>query len=187
MLGNPKTYYIQSKPPTRGVFVHHACYTALKKITLNHGSLQEGKPYKGISLTTDPGRFISHIPGFASTVDGFIEFPVENLIEENYVLPCLYRTTQEIAEAAKGQGYTVFEEVPPEYKYILRYVVHNDIFLGENEWVHLGPHLNLAWSDYKVYIARKFFKRFTNSIPASATYVPRNRIFCMEDHPLRKP
>jgi hypothetical protein len=76
------TYYIQAKPPTNGVFVHHSAYTSLKKIVQRH-SLKEGKPYKGISLTTDPGRFLSALPMFGPTVDGFIEIPSQDLID-NY-------------------------------------------------------------------------------------------------------
>ena len=156
-----KTYYIQSKPPTHG-FVHHACFAALKKIVLTHGTLKEGRPYRGISLTTDPGRFLSHVPGFAASVDGFIEFEDQVLLDQGLVFPCLYRATAHEAKWARKNGYEVFENPPQEYKYLLRFAVKNVIFLRENEWLHLGDHLNLPF-DYKVYLNRKLMGRFATA------------------------
>lgn len=94
MLRKSKEYYIESTPPKHGTFVHHSHYTALSMIAIR-GSLNEGKPWRGISLTTDPGRFLSAMPmlhGFGCTVDGFVEFDAAPLIQENLVAPCLYRT-----------------------------------------------------------------------------------------------
>lgn len=158
-----KIYYIQSKPPTEN-FIHHSGFTSLKKIWRSR-VLIEGKPYKGVSLTTDIGRFTGYLPGFfGGHVDGFIQMPANKL--ENLVAPCLYKTHDPTTAAgAKELGHNVYlkEELPAEYKYILHLVTKNVMFVDENEWVHLGQQLWLT-EDSKLYILPRFYKRFVNSV-----------------------
>ena len=92
-------FFIQSKPPENGVFIHHSHYTGLKGIVLGR-QLLERDPYKGISLTTNPGRFLNPLGSagvalFGVCVDGFVEFSSAPLLADNLVVPCLYRTCNE--------------------------------------------------------------------------------------------
>jgi len=185
------TYYIQSLPPKDGMFVHHSYFAQLKTI-FKHGQLVSGwkpasygKPLPTISLTTDPGRFLSPLGmvgiSLGAQVDGFVEFSAQPLLDENLVVPCLYESTDEALIETVQKTHTIFtiENLPVEYKFILRFVVHRDIFLSENEWVHLGMCLNIA--DYKVYIAAKQYKRFVNAI--SDYGAGGNAVFKLTDHP----
>lgn len=158
-------YYVQSLP-YKEKFYHHAIYPALKKIAM-HGQLIEGKPYGGISMTTDVGRYTSPLPIFKGIccVDGFVEFPID--VCGTIAFPVLYRTGDKLsADECAAKGYRVFEEggIPPEYKHIMPYAVKNFVFLGENEWKVIEPRLFIG--DYKVYIADKQFKRMRNSLPS---------------------
>jgi hypothetical protein len=167
MLGEKKpSYFVQSKPPNKGIFVHHATYDALKKIVLGYGYLREGGPYKGISLTVDPGRYLSPMPLFTRTVDGFITCSAAPLLEQDLVVPCLYRFTDtDVVDMAREKGYRIFaeNEIPPEYKYIKDRVIKRPEFANECEWLHMGANLHI--SDYKVYIFEpKVHKRFLKSV-----------------------
>lgn len=169
LLNKSKRYLIQSTPPKNGVFIHHSSYSGLKHIV--QGCLKESKPYKGVSLTTDPGRFLNPLGSigasiFGSSVDGFVVFPAEELIKENMVIPCLYQSYDEdMIKEAEKRGFKIFtdETLPPEYKYILRYVVHNDMFIGENEWRFHGEFLNLK--NYKIYVVNRYYKRLSKMLP----------------------
>jgi hypothetical protein len=185
MLRQLKQYYIQSSPPKYGNFIHHSYYAALSIIAMR-GNLEEGKkPWRGISLTTDPGRFLSPLPmlGLGSTVDGFVEFEAAPLIAANLVIPCLYRTGNiDLVDAARGKGHIVFaeEEIPEKYKYVLRFVCKNDMFIHENEWLFLGPFLGLE--NFKVYIAPKMHKRFVNKMKKCRFGSPP--VLRLDEHPL---
>lgn len=185
MLGNHKLYYIQSKPPDLGLFFHCSLYAHLKKIAKEHFTLKEGKPYSGISLTIHPGRFSSHMPQlpFGGSMDGFIQMDSAPLIGD--VIPCLYRTSdEELLEQARKQSFQVFaeENLPPEYKYVLRYVVKNAMFVNENEWLYLGQHLAPpVESNYNVYVKGRYYNRLV----ASVREYDRRRIHRLEEHPLK--
>lgn len=182
LLGKAKMFYIQSTPPQRGVFVHHSHYAGLAGIMQSEG-LAASKTGRGtISLTTDPGRFLNHLPMFGGCmVDGFVEFQIDNLIEQGYAIPCVYRThNPELVEWAKENGHPVFEcdKLPPEYKYVLRFVAHNEIFVRENEWAVLDKHLNMP--DYKLYVRSRYYNRMLKRVrPHQKQFV-----FKLEDHPL---
>jgi hypothetical protein len=182
------SYFIQSLPH-KGKFYHHANYSALKMIAIQ-GQLKEGKPYSGISMTTDVGRFLNPLPilGLAC-VDGYIEFSAESV--EEYAFPVLYRSYDAaIADEAATQGYKVYEKIeksvyderpnpqfppiPPQYQYIMPYCVKNSMFIRENEWKVILPILGLT--DYKVYILPKLYKRMKNSLPPYC----QNVLFPME-------
>lgn len=174
--------YVQSLPPKRGMFVHHAPFSALMDI-VNRGCLRAGKHYT-VSLTTDPGRYLSPLPLLGVTVDGFVETPSDPLIQQNTVIPCLYRVFDEDAlDAARRSGHNIFapNEVPPEYRYLLDWVVKNQIFLYENEWMVIGQGLTLGM-DFKLYLHPKSYTRFVRS---SRLHVPVDgTIYRLTDHPL---
>ncbi len=145
-------FYIQSRMPANGYLVHHSPYAGLKGI-VQTGEIKESRPYKGISFSSVVGGFLNPLSNigvqiFGATVDGFITVPAADLIEQNLVVPCLYRTSDEdLVNAADKAGHKIFGEayplIPPEYKYIIPYVVHGEMFVDENEWMHFGPRLIL--------------------------------------------
>jgi len=162
-----KAVYIQSKPPTGGYLYHHAPYTSLREIATCWGI----RPPKGkfvVSLTTDPGRYLSPLPFvIAVTVDGVVRIPYDAEIAAKTV-PALYHTREKrIVEAAKARGYNVFEEPPPEYKYIMKWVTHHVMFVDENEYVYVGEGLSLPPSS-EIFIHPRKLKRFQASLPRLA-------------------
>jgi len=183
MLGKRQPmFYIQSTPPKSGVFVHHSDFKGLRGI-LNAGALTGGKK-NIISLTTDPGRFLSPLSMFGQVlVDGFIEFPVADLITEGYAIPALYRTyNPDLVEWVKKEGNIVFpaEGLPIEYKWVKRFVCHSELLVRENEWSVLDKHLNLP--DYKVYVHQKMHTKFLKGVRPHE----KKNVFKLTDHPLWK-
>lgn len=154
-----KPVYIQSKPPTGGYLYHHSTYTALREIAVCWGI----RPSKGkfiVSLTTDLGRYLSPLPFIvAVTVDGVVRIPYDAEIAEKTV-PALYHTTSKrLIKIVESRGYTVFEEPPPEYRYIKKWVTHSAMFIEENEYAYVGEGLGLPEGS-EIFIHPRKLKRF---------------------------
>lgn len=159
-------FYIRATDPKFGRFVHHSDYAGLKGIVLE-GALRRCKRKPGICLTTDPGRFTSPLPMLApATMDGFVEFPVGSLVKDGYAIPCLYATHDPfVVERAREAGHVVYPgeaALPPEYRYVRRFVTRRDLFVSENEWFVLDEWLNLP--DYKVYVRDNLRKRLVGAV-----------------------
>jgi hypothetical protein len=155
-----KYYYIQSSPHGDKVY-HHAQFTALKKI-LQTGKLVSGVPWKPISFTTDPGRYLSPIPFFAPTVDGYVEFQVHPQMED--LIPAIYKSCDEaLLESARKHGMEVFEQMPLQHKYVQRFTLKRDTFVNENEWMILSPEWFFV-GNFTVHIVSKFYKRFVKGL-----------------------
>jgi hypothetical protein len=84
-------------------------------------------------------------------------------------IPVLYKVTDSnIVGQVLEKGRLVFTEatIPLEYKYIKDYVVKNQIFIKEDEWMILAPQFYLG-DDVIVYIKSKLFQRFIKGLAAS--------------------
>lgn len=165
-FAQPELYYIQSKPPVGPFLYHHAIYTSLKRIAIRWAiEAPAGKDV--ISLTTDAGRFLSPMPMFSFvTVDGVVKIPLTDEIKQ-VTVPALYHThRKELVERARAKGYTVFaeNEVPPEYRYIMKWVSHSDMFVNENEYTAIGKSLYLPGGSI-MYIHPAKLNRFMKGLP----------------------
>lgn len=159
-------YYIQSKPPANYLY-HSSGYAGLKGIAQSW-AIRAPMGKQTVSLSTDPGRFMSPMPIFSMiTVDGVVRIPYNEEMRA-LTVPALYRTynSQRVEEARK-KGYTVYSEdaVPPEYKHIMKFVVHNDMFVNENEYTVIAPHVNLP-VDSAVFVNPAKLKRLKASLGA---------------------
>lgn len=167
-----ESLYIVSKPPKKPFLYHHSTYSGLKRIA-EEWAIRASPGKHVVSLTTDPGRFLSPIPMLAAvTVDGVVKMPFTAELQE-VTIPALYRThKQELADKAREIGYKVFtkEELPLEYKYIMRFVVHSDMFIDENEYVVIADYVNVP-TNSTIYVDPKKLKRFKAGL----------RRFSMED------
>lgn len=153
--------YIMSRHPEKPFLYHHSTYTGLKRIA-EEWAIRAPPGKHAVSLTTDPGRFLSPLPILAAvTIDGVIKMPFTAELQE-VTIPALYRTrSQELADKARELGYKVFtrEELPPEYKYIMSFVVHSDLFVDENEYVVIADYVNVP-TNSTIYVDPKKLKRF---------------------------
>lgn len=168
LTGRP-TWYIRSKPPVEPYLYHHATYTGLKRIAIRWAI--EAPPGKDtISLTTDAGRFLSPLPILAMvTVDGVVKMPLTEELQR-LAIPALYRShDQRQVDGARDLGYTVYaeDEVPPEYRYIMRFVIHHPMFVGENEYTVIAKYLNVPMGSI-IYIYPAKLKRFKAGLPRLA-------------------
>lgn len=156
-------YYIKSKPPTGPYLYHHSSYTGLRMIAEQHTILPDRSKYR-VSLTTDAGRYLSPLPFLmAVTVDGVVRMPFTNNLKQ-MAIPVLYKTyKQELANEADKIGYEIFRELPKEYTYITKWVVQNDMFVNENEYVVIGEGVAIP-SESEIFIDPKKIKRFVNSL-----------------------
>lgn len=156
-------WYIMSKPPREPFLYHHSTYGGLKQIAQEWG-IRASPSRHVVSLTTDPGRFLSPVPMLAAVlvdVDGVIKMPFTEELQQ-VAIPALYMTRkEELADKAKELGYKVFteEQLPPEYKYIMRFVTHGDMFIDENEYVVIAEHVNVPVGSV-MYIHPAKLKRF---------------------------
>jgi hypothetical protein len=159
------TWYIKSKPPTEPYLYHHATYYGLKRIA-QRWAIEAPADKQTISLTTDAGRFLSPLPFFAAvTVDGVIKMPLTPQLQE-IAVPALYFTHKEtLAIEARERGYEVYvkEQLPLEYKYILASVVHNEMFIDENEYTVIAKYLNLSTGSI-MYIHPAKIKKFKSGL-----------------------
>lgn len=160
-----EVFYIQSKPPTKPFLYHHTHYSGLKLIAQSHGI----RPAPGkhvISLTTDPGRFLSPMPIFAAiTIDGLVQIPLTDEIQRAAV-PCLYHTRNvHLINVARGRGYNVYgvEQIPLEYRYIMKFIGHTDIFIDENEYAVISDGLSLPIESI-IYVHPAKLKRFKTGL-----------------------
>ena len=157
-------YYIQSFP-AKDYLYHHSYYSALKDIA-RVWAIRSAPGKYSVSLTTDPGRYLSPLPIIvAVTVDGVVQIPYNEEVR-GVTIPCLYRTKKtQLVEEAKARGYGVFVEsdLPLEYRYIMRWVVHNDMFVNENEHVAIGPHFSPP-SESIIYVHPKKYRRFIKDL-----------------------
>lgn len=168
LTGRP-TWYIMSKPPAEPYLYHHATYTGLKRIAVRWAI--EAPPSKDtISLTTDAGRFLSPLPILAVvTIDGVVRMPFTEELQR-LAIPALYQSRdQKQVDGARDFGYTVYaeDEVPLEYKYIMKFVVHHSMFVGENEYAVIAKFLNVP-VDSTIYIHPAKLKRFKAGLPSLA-------------------
>lgn len=156
-----ESFYIMSKPPKKPFLYHHSIYGGLKQIA-NSWGIRASPSKRVVSLTTDPGRFLSPLPIIAAvTVDGVVKMPFTEELRE-VAIPALYMThKEELADKAKELGYKVFtkEQLPSEYKYIMRFVTHGDMFIDENEYAVIADHVNVPIGSV-MYIAPAKLKRF---------------------------
>jgi len=154
-------WYIMSKPPKKPFLYHHSVYTGLKQIA-HEWAIRASPDKHVVSLTTDPGRFLSPMPILAAvTIDGVIKMPFTEELQQ-IAIPALYITrSEELTNKAKELGYGVFtsEQLPPEYKYIMRFVTHGDMFVDENEYVVIAEHVNVPVGSV-IYIHPAKLKRF---------------------------
>lgn len=159
--GRTEPWFIKSKPPTGPYLYHHAHYLGLKKIA-QRWAIDAPGDKQTISLTTDVGRYLSPLPiVVVVTVDGVVKVPLTEEVRE-IAIPALYRTyMQESVDKAEELGYDVYtrETLPSEYRYILRFVVHHQMFLSENEYVVITRHLSLPM-DSIIYVHPSKIKRF---------------------------
>jgi hypothetical protein len=163
---NEETYrkeptYIMSKPPTKPFLYHHAIYSGLK-LTAQSWGIRASVGKHTISLTTDPGRFLSPLPIIAAiTIDGVVKMPFNEDLQRQ-AIPCLYVTHNvHMIDAALRRDYRMFttEQIPPEYRYIMKFVTHKDMFIDENEYVVITDGLSLP-TDSVIYIHPAKLKRF---------------------------
>lgn len=163
--GRP-TWYVKSKPPEQPYLYHHAIYSGLKRIAVRW-AIEAPPDKQTISLTTDVGRFLSPLPFvIAVTVDGVVRLPLTDELR-SAAIPALYVTyDQEFVDKARGLSYEVYarEQLPPEYKYILKFVTHHQMFISENEYVVIAKYLNLP-VDSTIYIHPAKIKRFKAGLP----------------------
>ena len=157
--------YIMSKSPTKPFLYHHSTYSSLKRITEMWTIM--AKHGKGIiSLTTDPGRFLSPVPFMSIiTIDGLVEMPYTDKLRD-IAIPALYVTHEtDTAQRARELGYNVYskDQLPSEYKYIMKFVTHGRLFISENEYTVLADYLDLP-SESTIYIHPKKLKRFKSSL-----------------------
>ncbi len=177
LTGNPlgltdrPSWLIQSKPPREPYLYHHALYSGLKRIA-TRWAIEAPAGKNTISLTTDAGRYLSPLPPlamFMPTVDGVVKMPfTEDL--QRVAIPALYRThDQDQVDKARGKGFTVYTEdgVPPEYQYIMAFVVHPFMFVDENEYTVIAPHVDMPVNSI-IYIDPKKLKRFKAGLPEYA-------------------
>jgi hypothetical protein len=138
-------YYIQSKLPANYLY-HHSYYASLKRIA-QEWAIRAAAGKQAVSLTTDAGRFLSPMPMLSMiTIDGVVRLPYTEELRA-VAIPAMYKTTNTTTVGrAKNKGFTVYDEqsLPLEYKYVLRYVVHHEMFINENEYAVMAPHLNLT-------------------------------------------
>jgi len=155
------TWYIKSKPPSTPYLYHHSTYSGLKRIA-ERWSIEAPPVKQTISLTTDPGRFLSPLPFIAAvTIDGVVKMPYDDTLQA-IAIPALYRThSAELVGEARSKTWEAYakEELPPEYKYIMPFVVHGDMFIDENEYVVLARHLNAPVTSI-IYVHPSKLKRF---------------------------
>jgi len=161
----PEPFYIMSKPPKEPFLYHHSHYTGLKRIA-DTWTLEAGRGKHTISLTTDPGRFLSPLPMLADvTIDGIIKMPLDNELSK-IAIPALYSTREVYTiNRARELGYSVFskDDVPSEYKYIMRFVTHGVMFIDENEYTVIADRIGVpAYS--VIYVHPKKLKRFKSSL-----------------------
>lgn len=163
------SWYIKSKPPTAPYLYHHAAYPGLKRIA-ERWAIEAPSDKQTISLTTDPGRFLSPLPFIiAITVDGVIKMPYDDPFQA-IAIPALYQTHNEkLADEARSKSYEVFtkEELPPEYRYIMPFVVHKDVFVNENEYVVIAKYLNVPVASV-IYVDPRKITRFKAGLPEHA-------------------
>ena len=157
-------YYIQSRPPANYLY-HSSHYAGLKGIAQSWG-IRAPMGKQVVSFSTDPGRFMSPLPIFSMiTIDGVVRIPYNEEMRA-LAIPALYKTHRlQLVKEAEGGGSTVFAEddVPPEYKYIMRFVVHNDMFVNENEYAVVAPHVDLPVGSV-VFVDPAKLKRFKASL-----------------------
>lgn len=157
--------YIQSKPPSKPFLYHHAIYSGLKLIAESWG-IRASPGKQVISLTTDLGRFLSPMPILAAvTVDGVVKMPYSEELQR-LAIPCLYHTRSvHLVGVAERRGYKVFkaEEIPPEYRYIMKFVTHGDIFVDENEYAVIATELSLPTGS-TIFIHPAKLKRFKSGL-----------------------
>ena len=161
-------YYIQSLPP-HGYLYHHSYYSGLKRIA-QVWALEAGPGKLTISLTTEAGRYLSPLPFLSSVlggtgVDGVVRIPYDDTMRR-VAIPCLYGTkNRELVEQARARNYNVFTEgaLPVEYRYIERFVTHNDMFVNENEYTVIGQHLGLG-PGTEIFIDPRRLKRLQASL-----------------------
>lgn len=162
LVEKPK-FYVKSKLPSQPFLYHHAIYTGLKRIA-ERWAIEVPSDKQVISLTTDPGRYLSPLPilaTIASTVDGVVKIPLTDELRD-IAIPALYITRdQELIEKARGFGHEVYAEdqLPPEYKYILKFVTHHAMFISENEYTVISKVLVLPEGSI-IYIHPAKLKRF---------------------------
>ena len=158
-------YYIQSLPPGDYLY-HHSYYSGLKRI-VHEGGLRADPRKRVISLTTDPGRFLSPLPFLmAVTVDGVVRIPYTSEVSQ-LAIPALYSTRNStLVTEVQDRGYKVFlgKDLPPEYRYIRQYVTHRDMFIDENEYAILMDYFSLP-SGSVFFIDPRKIKRFKGSLP----------------------
>lgn len=164
-------YYIQSSPPTGGFFYHHSTYKGLKAIAQTR-IIKASPQRRVISLTTEAGRYLSPLPFLlAEAVDGVVRIPITQEIEA-LAIPALYQTRRpELVANARRHGYSVFDRasIPPEYRYILKHIVHNAMFIGEDEYSILEESLAIPQAS-TVFVHPRYYKRMLNNLDVPITY-----------------
>lgn len=163
------TWYIKSKPPSEPYLYHHAPYTGLKRVAVRW-AIEAPASKNTISLTTEAGRFLSPLPFLAAvTVDGVIKMPLTEELQK-LAIPALYRSRDlKEVDKARDLGFTVYteDEVSPEYKYIMGFVVHPFVFVYENEYTVIARQLNVPTGSV-IYVHPAKLKRFKAGLPKFA-------------------
>lgn len=161
-------YYIQSLPPKNYLY-HHSYYSGLKGIAQTW-SIRVDPGKMTMSLTTDPGRYLSPLPFLTTAlgglgVDGVVRIPYNEEMRR-IAVPCLYKTREvELVERARAMGYNVFTEetLPVEYRYVRGWVTKNAMFVDENEYSVIGKYINLP-SGSEVFVDPRKLKRLLSAL-----------------------
>jgi hypothetical protein len=154
--------YVKALPPSEPYFYHGANYTGLRMIAETHKIV----PNKTISIYRR-GRIslTTTIAGAHTTLAGLVRVPRTPGLDK-IAIPNFY-IARDLLQTYKYKilGYQIFRDIPNEYSVIWNKIVHNIMFIDENEYTVLADELWLP-ADSIIYIKRQMIKKLRKFVTA---------------------